>query len=139
MNVEIKITENPLDLAICQSFVELPEVGGIVNFVGTVRNHTKNRAVMYLEFEAYQAMALKEMKKIGEKALETYDIHRIAIHHRLGKLAIGEVPVIISVSSSHRKEAFKACEYAIDTLKQTVPIWKKEFFEDGEVWVSATP
>lgn len=84
-------------------------------------------------------MAISEMKKIAEIALIKFDIEMIAIHHRIGELKIGEVPVIIAASSAHRKAAFEACQFAIDTLKETVPIWKKEYFEDGEVWVSATP
>ena len=113
--------------------------GGHVIFIGTVRNHTSDKAVLHLIFEAYGPMAVKEMRKIAVKAIEKFNIIHIAIHHRTGKLAIGEIPVIIAVSSAHRTEAFLACEYCIDTLKETVPIWKKEYFEDGEVWVAAHP
>lgn len=137
--IQIKITTEPLNLAECQQFVEDDSVGGIVHFVGTVRNNTKGNTVKFLDFEAYEPMAVKEMTKIGEEAILKFNVHKVAIHHRIGKLEIGEIPVIIAVSSAHRIAAFQACQYAIDTLKQTVPIWKKEFFEDGEVWVSATP
>ena len=108
-------------------------------FIGTVRNATKGKAVIRLEFEAYEAMALSELEKIASQAAEKCPVQKILIHHRVGVLAIGEVPVIIAVSAAHRAAAFDACRFIIDTLKQTVPIWKKEIFEDGEVWVAAHP
>ncbi len=138
-NIQIQLTEDPLVLSECVNFVSSDSVGGIVNFVGTVRNQTKGKTVLRLDFEAYEPMAVSEMRKIAEKALEKFDVQKIAIHHRVGVLKISEVPVIISVSSSHRNAAFEACQFAIDTLKETVPIWKKEHFEDGEIWVSANP
>lgn len=122
-----------------EAFVSTPTSGGIVIFVGTVRNQTRNKAVQHLFFEAYQPMALSEMKKIIEDAKTQWPLHKIAIHHRLGNVAIGEAAVVIACSSAHRQAAFEACAYAINTLKETVPIWKKEFFEDGEVWVAAHP
>jgi molybdopterin synthase catalytic subunit len=138
-NIEILLSKQALDLSACQAFVESPDCGGLVHFVGTVRNHTKGLKVLSLDFEAYEPMAISEMRKIAEQAVEIFSIRKIAIHHRVGLLQIGEIPVIISVSSHHRKAAFEACQYAIDTLKETVPIWKKEILENGEVWVSATP
>ena len=138
-NIDIQLTEETLVLSECVNFVSSETVGGIVNFVGTVRNQTKGKTVLSLDFEAYEPMAVSEMRKIAEKALEKFDIQKIAIHHRIGVLRISEVPVIISVSSSHRNAAFEACQFAINTLKETVPIWKKEYFEDGEIWVSANP
>jgi len=138
-NKNIKLTPNALSLDECSAFVSAENLGGVVYFVGTVRNLTNGKAVLKLNFEAYKPMAISEMTKIAENALITFDIERIAIHHRTGELKIGEVPVIIAASSAHRKAAFEACQFAIDTLKDTVPIWKKEYFEDGEVWVSATP
>lgn len=108
-------------------------------FIGTVRNHTKGKRVLRLEFEAYEPMAISEMQKIARRAMENYDVQRMVIHHRVGSLAIGEIPVIIAVGAAHREAAFQACKFAIDTLKETVPIWKKEIFEDGEVWVAAHP
>jgi len=138
-NIQIKLTEETLDLSECVNFVSSDSVGGIVNFIGTVRNQTKGKTVLRLDFEAYESMAVSEMRKIAEKALEKFDIQKIVIHHRIGVLKISEVPVIISVSSSHRNAAFEACQFAINTLKETVPIWKKEHFEDGEIWVSANP
>jgi molybdopterin synthase catalytic subunit len=116
-----------------------PESGGIDVFIGTVRNATKGKPVIHLEFEAYEKMAVNEMGKIAAQAFEKWPIQKILIHHRTGVLQIGEIPVIIAVSAAHRDAAFDACRYLIDTLKQTVPIWKKEIFEDGEVWVAAHP
>jgi molybdopterin synthase catalytic subunit len=135
----IKLTEDQLSLDECYKFVQDNSCGGLALFVGTVRNNTKKKEVKALKFSAYEPMALKEMKLIARRALELFGIEKIAIHHAIGNLEIGEVPVIISVSSAHREAAFKACQFAIDTLKETVPIWKKEFFEDGEVWVNAHP
>lgn len=136
---DVKISDKALDIQACIDWVSTPECGGIDVFIGTVRNATKGKAVTRLEFEAYEAMALSEMKKIAEQVLAKWPVQRIAIHHRVGVLAIGEIPVVIAVSAAHRNAAFDACRYAIDTLKQTVPIWKKEVFEDGEVWVGAHP
>jgi molybdopterin synthase catalytic subunit len=116
-----------------------PETGGIDVFIGTVRNTTKGKAVVRLEFEAYDKMAIAEMEKIAQQAIAKWPIQKILIHHRIGVLQIGEVPVIIAVAAAHRDAAFEACRYIIDTLKQTVPIWKKEIFDDGEVWVAAHP
>lgn len=116
-----------------------PESGGIDIFIGTVRNATKGKTVLKLEFEAYGPMALKEMEKIANQVFEKWPVQKVLLHHRTGVLSVGEVPVVIAVSAAHRAAAFEACRFIIDTLKQTVPIWKKEFFEDGEVWVGATP
>lgn len=135
----IKITSEILNLQECYNFVEDDSCGGISAFVGTVRNATQNKEVTLLDFSAYEPMALKEMQKIANSALERFPIHKIAIHHAVGELKVGAIPVIITASSAHRKAAFEACEFAIDTLKETVPIWKKEHFEDGEVWVNSHP
>ena len=120
-------------------FVQAENCGAINVFIGTVRNATKSKAVVELAFEAYEPMAIKEMQKIAALAKEKWDFHSIAIHHRVGLLQIGDIPVVIAVSSAHRKVAFQVCQFTIDTLKETVPIWKKEFFEDGAVWVAAHP
>ena len=138
-SIFIKIKEGELSLQECYNFVTEDSCGGISLFVGTVRNSTKDKEVFKLEFSAYEPMAVKEMKLIATSAIEKFKVHKIAIHHAIGALGIGEVPVIIAVSSAHREAAFKACQYAIDTLKETVPIWKKEYFRDGEVWVNAHP
>ncbi len=123
----------------CIDWVMMPESGGIDVFLGTVRNATKGKRVVRLEFEAYKSMAIKEMEKIADQAFDKWPAQKILIHHREGVLQIGEVAVIIAVSAAHRDAAFEACRYIIDTLKETVPIWKKEIFEDGEVWVAAHP
>ncbi len=137
--IEILITEDKLDSQKCIDFVKDEAAGGITCFVGTVRNQTKGKKVIRLEFESYVPMAEKEMRKIAEEIESRWNAINISIHHRVGVLEIGELPVVIAVSTPHRKAAFEACEYAINTLKETVPIWKKEIFEDGEVWVAAHP
>jgi molybdopterin synthase catalytic subunit len=137
--VDIQLKNTPLETSDAADYVASPEAGGTVIFIGTVRNKTQAKTVVRLEFEAYEPMAISEMRKIAEQALEKFAIQKVAIHHRIGVLDIGEIPVIIAVGAAHRGAAFDACEYCIDTLKQTVPIWKKEVFEDGEVWVAAHP
>lgn len=138
-NSFIKISSEKLNLQDCYDFVFDASCGGIALFVGTVRNQTQNKEVTLLDFSAYKSMAIKEMQKIADKALIDFDILKITIHHAEGELKIGDIPVIIAVSSPHRKASFDACQFAIDTLKETVPIWKKEHFFDGEVWVNAHP
>lgn len=135
----IHITSKKLNIQDCYEFVQESSCGGIALFVGTVRNVTKNKTVTLLDFSSYEPMALKEMQKIANASLKKFSIHKIAIHHAIGELKIGDIPVIIAVSSAHRKAAFEACEFAIDTLKETVPIWKKEHFEDGKIWVNSHP
>jgi molybdopterin synthase catalytic subunit len=136
---DIKITSQPLDIAACINASMSDTCGGIDVFIGTVRSATKGKRVVRLEFEAYEPMALKEMQKISDEMKAQWPVQSIVMHHRTGILQIGEVPVIIAVAAAHRDAAFDACRYAIDTLKQTVPIWKKEVFEDGEIWVAAHP
>lgn len=137
--IYIKLSGDALSRQEIRAWEEDHGVGGIVLFEGLVRNQTQGKEVLRLEFEAYESMAISEMKKIAEKALNDFEIHSIAIHHRTGVLGLGEVPVLISVAAAHRDAAFKACRFAIDQLKETVPIWKKEIFSDGEVWVAAHP
>jgi molybdopterin synthase catalytic subunit len=139
MNINIKISPSTLNVQECVNWVMSPDSGGIDVFIGTVRNATKGKIVTRLEFEAYETMALREMEKIAAQALDKWPVQKILIHHRTGVLQIGEIPVIIAVAAAHRAAAFDACRYIIDTLKETVPIWKKEIFEDGEVWVAAHP
>lgn len=139
MTTQIQILSTPLEIQSAIYWIMSPESGGIDIFIGTVRNTTKGKAVIRLEFEAYEPMALAEMEKIVTQAEEKWPIQKALIHHRTGVLEIGEIPVLIAVSAAHRAAAFEACRYIIDTLKQTVPIWKKEIFEDGEVWVAAHP
>ncbi|MBO6516331.1 MAG: molybdenum cofactor biosynthesis protein MoaE [Bacteroidia bacterium] len=135
----IEISADSLSLQRCRDFVNSPANGAEAVFIGTVRNATNGQAVSKLFFEAYESMAIKEMNLIADQALHSFRISKIAIHHRIGELGIGEIPVIIAVGSAHRKAAFQACQYAIDTLKEKVPIWKKEYLTSGEVWVSAHP
>jgi molybdopterin synthase catalytic subunit len=140
MDTDIQILEVDLAAEKCIDFVQSDSAGGHVIFIGTVRDHTKGRQVIKLDFESYLPMALKEMQKICDQIHVMWpEILKISMHHRVGSLAIGEVPVIIAVSAAHRVKAFEACQFAIDTLKETVPIWKKEYFEGGEIWVAAHP
>ncbi len=137
--IDIKVSDHRLDLAECEEKIADDAAGGSVVFIGTVRNQTRGKKVVRLDFEGYIPMAEKEMLKIAEMVVQRWQALHVVMHHRVGTLEIGEVPVIIGVATPHRKAAFEACEYAIDTLKETVPIWKKEIFEDGEVWVAAHP
>jgi len=137
--INIQLLDVPLSTEECTRLVKDPAAGGIVVFEGTVRNLTKGKVVQRLEFEAYAPMAVKEMQKIAEQIEEKFEAINVVIHHRIGVLNILETAVVIAVSTPHRKAAFQACEYAIDTLKESVPIWKKEVFEDGEIWVAAHP
>ena len=139
MNIDIKISDETLAIQPCIDWVLSPQSGGIDVFIGTVRDTTKGKKVVRLEFETYESMALNEMRKIAEYVLAKWPVHKILIHHRTGILVPGDIPVVIVVAAAHRDAAFDACRYAIDTLKKTVPIWKKEVFEDGEQWVAAHP
>ena len=137
--IELKITSIPIITADCIERITSPECGGINVFIGTVRSHTRGRKVERLEFECYEKMALKELQKIADDIANDYSPINILIHHRTGILQPKEIAVLIAIATPHRDAAIKACRYAIDTLKETVPIWKKEIFEDGEEWVSARP
>jgi molybdopterin synthase catalytic subunit len=140
MKADIKLSKKVLIPGECLQFVENDSAGGHVLFVGTVRNRTAGKQVIRLEFEAYEPMAIKEISKICDVIFKKWpEIIAVSIHHRTGILEIGDIPVVIAVSAPHRDRAFQACQFAIDTLKQTVPIWKKEIFESGEVWVAAHP
>lgn len=139
MNIHLQISDTALDVMACIHQVSSPASGGIDVFIGTVRNTTQGKTVVRLEFEAYQSMALRKMRHLAEQAFQQWPVQALAIHHRTGVLQVGEVAVVIAVSAAHRAAAFEACRYAIDALKESVPIWKKEVFEDGEVWVAAHP
>jgi len=119
--------------------MERPEDGAIVIFDGIVRNHSRNRRTLYLEYEAYETMALAKLEELASEAARRFAIRNVVLVHRLGHLEIGESSVLIAVFSAHRAAAFEACRWLIDTLKKTVPIWKKEFFEDGAVWADGEP
>ncbi len=131
-----RVVTEPLSPDAIAAEVDDPGAGGVVIFSGVVRNETGGRPVKFLEYEGHVPMAEAKLREIGESARARFaGIKRVAILHRLGRLEIGEASVLIAVSAAHRAEAFEACRFAIDTLKRTVPIWKKEHFEDGEVWV----
>ncbi len=119
--------------------LERPEDGAVVIFDGIVRNQTRNRRTLYLDYESYEEMALKQMRELAQQAIERFKVRNVAVVHRLGRLDIGESSVLIAVYSAHRAAAFDACRWIIDTLKKTVPIWKKEYFEDGAVWADGEP
>ncbi len=115
--------------------VSAAESGAIVTFEGTVRTHNRGKRVTHLYYDAYSPMATREMERIRSEAMERWPLQALVIVHRFGRLEIGESSVLIAVSSAHRQDAFAACQFAINTLKKKVPIWKKEYYEDGEVWI----
>ncbi len=129
-----ELTTEPLDITGVARRVVPPECGATVTLDGYVRQFTKGRETLYLEYEGYEPMALKEMEKLIKAAHEQFEISNVGIVHRLGKLEIGETSVVISVAAPHRKAAFAACEWLICELKRTVPIWKKEVYLGGEEW-----
>ena len=130
-----RLIREPINIQQITESLQKPEDGAIVIFDGVVRNHAKNKAVRFLEYDAYEAMALKKLEEIGLRARSEFEIRDIAIVHRLGHMEVGECSIVIAVASAHRGPAFDACRFAIDTIKKIVPIWKKEFYEDGEVWI----
>lgn len=130
-----ELTTHPIDVGAVARRVVLPECGATVTLDGYAREWTKGRRTLYLIYEAYPPMAISELERLGHEAHQRFEIAHIGIVHRTGRLEIGETSVVISVSAPHRRAAFEACEWAIRELKRTVPIWKKEVFEDGEVWV----
>lgn len=138
-NIFIELTNETLDQDKCYKFVHSEISGGVVVFTGVVRNNGNQKEVIRLEYSAYQEMAVKEIRKVINNGFTKYPIHKVAIQHRLGILAPGEQAVIIAVSSAHRKEAFKACHFMIDDIKKTVPIWKKEVYQDGSEWIGSGP
>jgi MoaE-MoaD fusion protein len=132
--VRAKIVREKIDTAQILANIKRGDDGAAAVFEGVVRNQTRGRRTLYLEYEAYEEMALHEMEALAERALEQFDVREVSLIHRLGRLEIGETSVLIVVASGHRAPAFAACRWLIDTLKQKVPIWKKEYFEDGAVW-----
>jgi MoaE-MoaD fusion protein len=129
------ISDRPLDAEAVAARVAGADAGGLVRFVGAVRDHSRGQAIEHLEYEAYPEMALQEMERICDEAARRWPGTRVAIAHRVGHLAVGDLAVVIAAAAPHRGEAFDACRFAIDTLKQTVPIWKKEVAKDGAYWV----
>jgi molybdopterin synthase catalytic subunit len=130
-----RVTKGPIDLQELVRFVTDPEAGAIATFIGTTRNNNDGRTVIALDYDGYVQMAEKELARIGEDVKKRWQICRMAIVHRLGPVQITEASVVIAVSSGHRDAAFAACRFAIEEIKRTVPIWKKEVFEGGEVWI----
>jgi MoaE-MoaD fusion protein len=135
----VSIVHEKIDSASVLAEIKRPEDGAVVTFEGIVRNHSRGRRTLFLEYEAYEQMALKELESLATQARSHFQIREAAIIHRLGRLEIGETSVLIVVASAHRAAAFEACRWLIDTLKRTVPIWKKEHFEDGAVWADGEP
>ncbi len=135
----ISLTSDPIDVTSALTYLQSDQAGALDLFLGVVRDNTQERPVDRLEYEAYDRMAISEMQKIADEAHRRWPILRYTIIHRKGVLAIGETAIFIGVATAHRADAFDACRFMIDTIKQTVPIWKKEVFTDGEVWVNAHP
>ena len=130
-----RVTSNPLDVTAVSTIVSSADCGGVATFVGLVRNENGGRRVLWLEYEAYEPLAVKAFARIDEEAGERWPSIGLAIHHRIGRLEIGDASVVIAAASPHRAEAFAACRYAIERIKQIAPIWKHEHFEGGETWI----
>ena len=133
----ISITRDKIDAQAISDRVRKDAHGAVVTFAGVVRNNFGGKRVLYLEYDAYPEMALKKLREIAREIEEKWGLRDVAIVHRVGRLEIGEAAIVIAVGAAHRKEAFEACQYAIDRIKQVVPIWKKEFYQDGSTWVGA--
>lgn len=130
-----EITEGPLDPAPLVEAVRRDDAGAIALFYGIVRNENLGRRVQYLEYDAYPEMATKKMREVAEEVRAKFPVLEIGIVHRVGRLEIGETSLLVAVSSGHRGESFEACHYAVDRIKQIVPVWKKEVWEDGSEWI----
>jgi molybdopterin synthase catalytic subunit/molybdopterin converting factor small subunit len=132
---DLRLVEEPIDVAAVLAQVERPEAGAIASFIGTVRASSRDRDVLHLEYEAYEGMAEEVMEQLAATLKVKYDLSEVAITHRVGRVGIGEASVAIAISAPHRQDALAACAEAIDTLKHTVPLWKKEVYEGGEEWI----
>jgi len=137
--VVVALTREAIDADRIVAAAKNGEDGAVVVFDGIVRNHSRGRRTLHLDYEAYEVMAVGEMRELGRKARERFGVRQVTMVHRLGRLEIGETSVLIVVASAHRSAAFEACRWLIDTVKQTVPIWKKETFADGAVWAPGEP
>ncbi len=135
----IRVQSDPIDVVAVLEAVEGPEQGAVVSFLGRVRDHTGEQDVTHLDYEAYGEMAERELQRLVDEAREQHGAERVAVVHRTGRLEVGDIAVAIAVASGHRPAAFEACRWLIDTLKERVPIWKKEWFADGGHWVSDRP
>lgn len=138
-SVVINLTRDVIDAAPLIAQAKHGEDGAVVVFDGIVRNHTRNRQTLYLDYESYEEMALKQMDSLSREAIHRFGVRHVTLVHRLGRLDVGETSVLIVVASAHRAQAFEACRWLIDTVKKTVPIWKKETFVDGAVWAPGDP
>jgi molybdopterin synthase catalytic subunit len=136
---EVRIVRERIDTEAVAGRLKRPADGAVVIFDGVVRDNTRGRRTLYLDYEAYEAMALKQMESLAAEARARFGVRGASIVHRLGRLEIGETSVLIAVAAAHRGAAFEACRWIIDTLKKTVPIWKKEYFEDGTAWAGGEP
>ena len=134
-----RVTEEPLDPQRLVELVRRDESGALALFYGVVRNHSQGRRVLYLEYDAYPAMAVKKIEQVAEEVRSRWDVTDVAIHHRTGRMEVGETSLLVAVSAAHRREAFEACHYAVDRIKEIVPVWKKEVWEGGESWVEGHP
>jgi molybdopterin synthase catalytic subunit/molybdopterin converting factor small subunit len=135
----VKLVREPIDGGRIVSAVKAGADGAVCVFDGIVRDNTRGRPTLHLDYEAYEEMALKQMQELRAQAMEKFNVREVAVVHRLGRLVVGETSVLIVVASAHRGAAFEACRWVIDTLKKTVPIWKKEQFVDGTVWADGEP
>jgi molybdopterin synthase catalytic subunit len=132
---QFRVSADPLDVDTVSAIVSSSDCGAVTTFVGLVRDENGGRRVLWLEYEAYEPLAVKAFKRIDEEAGERWPSIALAIHHRIGRVGIGEASVVIAAASPHRSEAFAACRYAIERIKQIAPIWKHEHFEGGEIWI----
>ncbi len=137
--LNVELVQKPIQAEAIVRQLKQGEDGAVVVFDGIVRNNTRGRRTLYLVYEAYEEMALKQMRTLAQEAGQRFAIRDLLLVHRLGRLEVGETSVLIAVASAHRGAAFDACRWLIDTLKKTVPIWKKEYFEDGAVWADGEP
>jgi molybdopterin synthase catalytic subunit len=138
-DVSIALTREAIDADKIVAAAKSGEDGAVVVFDGIVRNHSRGRRTLYLDYEAYEEMAMRQMRELGGKARERFGVRKVTVVHRLGRLEVGETSVLIVVASAHRSAAFEACRWLIDSLKQSVPIWKRETFVDGQVWAPGEP
>jgi MoaE-MoaD fusion protein len=133
------LVREPIASSDITNSMKQPEDGAVIAFEGVVRNNTRSRRTLYLDYQSYSAMAINQMEQLCKEALLIFSIRDVRLVHRLGRLEIGETSVLVAVASGHRAAAFEACRWLIDTLKKTVPIWKKEYFEDGAIWADGEP
>ena len=135
--IHLRISHKQLKVNDSISFVTNNSSGAIATFLGNTRDSNLGRSVNFLEYEAYEPMADRKLFQIAQEMLQKWEINKVSIQHRIGKVTLGETSLVVSVSSEHRKEAFSACEYSINRIKEIVPIWKKEYYEDGEIWIGS--